>query len=346
MPARGEKIRALLATGRIANLPTVCSNVLAGFWLSSSLYPACCLGSISQDKMIVPLLFLMLSCCMIYLAGCMLGDAVDLPFDRKNRPSRPLPQGILTARSVRSASYVLFALALIILFFVTPVTALLNEHQAKLLSVRWTEAIQTHEIAFGLLLCGVVICYAFYHKKNKPAALIMMGSCRFLLVILAMSFAHKTFLQNDPTPANWFSPHPHWLGSWMLIPALGVGAYTILLSWVASTESRPGAFQSRNILTFLLLTVPASSLAIIFLMPITEPIQYISYAVALILCYLWMCYGLKALKTSKPVFVSRALAGFCLLDATFLAPVEPIAAAICLLLFVVALTLQRVAPAT
>jgi len=346
MPARGEKIRALLATGRIANLPTVCSNVLAGFWLSSSLYPACCLGSISQDKMIVPLLFLMLSCCMIYLAGCMLGDAVDLPFDRKNRPSRPLPQGILTDRSVRSASYVLFALALIILFFVTPVTALLNEHQAKLLSVRWTEAIQTHEIAFGLLLCGVVICYAFYHKKNKPAALIMMGSCRFLLVILAMSFAHKTFLQNDPSPASWFNPHPHWLANWMLIPALGVGAYTILLSWVASTESRPGAFQSRNILTFLLLTVPASSLAIIFLMPITEPIQYISYAVALILCYLWMCYGLKALKTSKPVFVSRALAGFCLLDATFLAPVEPIAAAICLLLFVVALTLQRVAPAT
>ena len=346
MPARGEKIRALLATGRIANLPTVCSNVLAGFWLSSSLYPACCLGSISQDKMIVPLLFLMLSCCMIYLAGCMLGDAVDLPFDRKNRPSRPLPQGILTARSVRSASYVLFALALIILFFVTPVTALLNEHQAKLLSVRWTEAIQTHEIAFGLLLCGVVICYAFYHKKNKPAALIMMGSCRFLLVILAMSFAHKTFLQNDPSPASWFNPHPHWLANWMLIPALGVGAYTILLSWVASTESRPGAFQSRNILTFLLLTVPASSLAIIFLIPITEPIQYISYAVALILCYLWMCYGLKALKTSKPVFVSRALAGFCLLDATFLAPVEPIAAAICLLLFVVALTLQRVAPAT
>ena len=174
----------------------------------------------------------------------------------------------------------------------------------------------------------------------------MMGSCRFLLVILAMSFAHKTFLQIDPAAAAWPGPHPHWLASWMLIPALGVGAYTILLSWVASTESRPGAFQSRNILTFLLLTVPASSLAIIFLMPITEPLQYISYAVALILCYLWMCYGLKALKTSKPVFVSRALAGFCLLDATFLAPIEPMAAAVCLMLFLIALTLQRVAPAT
>ena len=346
MPARGEKIRALLATGRIANLPTVCSNVLAGFWLSSSLYPACGLGSISQDMMIVPLLFLMLSCCMIYVAGCMLGDAADLQFDRKNRPSRPLPQGILTARSVRSASYVLFALALVILFFITPVTALLNEHQAKLLSARWTEAIQTHEIVFGLLLTSVVISYALYHKKNKPAALIMMGSCRFLLVILAMSFAHKTFLKNDPAPADWLSPHTHWLGSWMLIPALAVAAYTILLSWVASTESRPGAFQSRNILTFLLLTVPASSLAVIYLMPITEPLQYISYSIALMLCYLWMCYGLKALKTSKPVFVSRALAGFCLLDATLLAPIEPMAAAVCLMLFLIALALQRVAPAT
>ena len=63
-----------------------------------------------------------------------------------------------------------------------------------------------------------------------------------------------------PQPLGSAHTHTGWL-SWMLIPALGVGAYTILLSWVASTESRPGAFQSRNILTFLLLTVPASSLS-------------------------------------------------------------------------------------
>ena len=337
-------MRALLATGRIANLPTVCSNVLAGFCISSSLLSASDFGSLTQAGSIVPLLILMLSCCMIYVAGCMLGDAVDYSFDLKNRPNRPIPRGILNASRIRISSYLLFILALGILSFISPLSISLNQQQLDPLSQTWKESIQAHEIIFGCLLTIVVVGYAFYHKKNKAAALVMMGSCRFLLFLLAMSFAHKSL--SSPTPGQWLPPHLDWLGSLLIIPALGVAAYTILLSWVASTESKPGVFQSRNILSLMLLTVPLTSIAVISQMPNTMAANYLSYPIALILCYLWMYSGMNALKKSKPIFVSKALAGFCLLDATFLAPFEPIAAAICVALFIVALGLQKIAPAT
>jgi len=334
-------VRALLATGRIANLPTVCSNVLAGYYVSRSLFPDANLGSFTQTGPFAPLLFLMLSCCMIYVAGCMLGDALDYSFDLKNRPQRPIPLGILNARRIQVASYLLFILALIILCLISPLAS-----SPTLFSQNRIEPIQTHEIFVGCLLTMIVIGYAFHHKKNKAAALLMMGSCRFLLVILAMSFAHKALIEPNPNSEGWLPPHLAWLASWLIIPAIGVAAYTVLLSWVASTESKPGVFQSRNILTLMLLAVPLTSAAVAFQMPDVITIHSLSYSIALALCYLWMYSGIRALKKSKPIFVSKALAGFCLLDATFLAPFEPIAATLCVALFLVALGLQKIAPAT
>ncbi len=335
---------ALLATGRVANLPTVCSNVFAGFCLSSLVLSDSDIGVFTHTAPIAPLLLLMLSCCLIYVAGCMLGDALDHSFDLKNRPTRPIPLGILDAHRVRVTSYLIFIVALIILSLISPLAISLTS--ANHLTEDGAKSIQTHEIILGCLLTMVVAGYAFYHKKNKAAAFIMMGSCRFLLVILAMSFAHKSGSEASPTPDQWLAPHLAWFGTLIIVPAIGVGTYTILLSWVASTESKPGVFQSRNILAVMLLAVPLASVAVVFQMPSSITLSYLSYSIAMTLCYLWMLSGLHALKKSKPIFVSKALAGFCLLDATFLAPFEPVAAAVCGLLFLFALSLQKIAPAT
>ncbi len=342
MPSPREKFCALLATGRIANLPTVCSNVLVGFWLSSSLVFAHHWEAPGHDARVFALLLLMLPCCMIYVAGCMLGDALDYRFDVQNRAERPLPRGILTVHGVKRAAYMLFGLALIMLAVSNHLIALARgEDFSPTHSI-----IQVHEILLGLLLSAVVIAYAFHHKKNRIAALVMMGSCRFLLVILAMAFAHKTYLAQTTATSQATASQLRLTPSWIIIPAIAVAAYTVLLSWVASTESRPGVFQARKLLSIALLAVPAGSFIMIFLQPASNTSQPLSYAAALILCYLWMCYGLKALKQSKPLFVSRALAGFCLVDAAYLAPIQPAAAAVCLLLFASALALQRAAPAT
>ena len=326
MPTSGEKLRALLATGRVANLPTVCSNVLAGFWLSSSLIPWYQLNSHGQDMRVTLLLSIMLIASMIYTAGCMLGDAVDLDFDRANRPGRPIPRGVLSAGSVKFGAYALFTLAIIGL---------------SVANISWTDEIQMHEIALALLLIALVILYAYKHKQNKPASLLMMASCRLMLIMFAIGAAHKTFFTDTSRTLG-----SGWLDSWMLIQASSVAVYTLLLSWVASTESKPGAFKSRNVLASLLLAVPATTILFRFCFPAANPAHYLWQAAALVMLYLWLAYTLAAIKTSKPAFVSRALAGFCLLDACFLASIAPGIAMICLALFALALLLQRITPAT
>jgi len=328
MPAQGEKFRALLATGRIANLPTVWSNVLAGFWLSSSLIPAYQDSADGQDMRMIMLLVMMIVASMIYVAGCMLGDAADKNFDRQHRPTRPIPSGILSAASVKLGAFSLFALAIISLFF---------------LPQAWALTIQPQLIILAGLLIVLVTSYALLHKKNKPAALLMMASCRFMLVMLAIGAVHQVFWAERPATLIPSTLHMEWLQAWMIMLACSVALYTLLLSWVASTESSPGAFKSRNVLTCLLLAVPAISVPFRFLFSSTG---HAAHALALVIIYLWLFHTLAALKTSKPVFVSRALAGFCLLDACFLAPAAPGMAIICLLFFGLALLLQRITPAT
>ncbi len=60
----------------------------------------------------------------------------------------------------------------------------------------------------------------------------------------------------------------------------------------------------------------------------------------------WILLALKKLNHSKSAFVSRALAGFCLIDAVIVAAFSPLIACICIALFVFALLLQRITPAT
>lgn len=325
MPTPGEKFRALLATGRVANLPTVCSNVLAAFWLSSTISPDFQPGHAGHELHIPLLLSFAVFACMIYLGGCLLGDVLDAGFDRQHRPGRPIPQGILQAKPLLIAVFGLFTLA---------TTGLVSAHYLLSSTPRLDVTV------LGCLLVALVITYALYHKRNKAAALVLMASCRLMLVTVAMAAGWSSLLAETGYLAN----------ALMLLP-FSVGAYTLLLSWVASSESSPGAFQSRHILASLLLAVPLASLVLhlVLASPEQAPLRLLQqplYLGCLALLYLWLVFALRALKSSKPAFVSRALAGFCLLDACFLAPVAAGPAGICLLLFVLALVLQRIAPAT
>ncbi|MBT8044294.1 MAG: hypothetical protein KJO79_05025 [Verrucomicrobiae bacterium] len=371
----GDKFRALLATGRVANLPTVWSNVLVGFWISSFFIHEYLRDDQGQAVRLILMLIIMIVASMIYVGGCMLGDAKDIEFDRKNRPNRPLPKGILSVGAVQFASYSLFILAIFGLFASTLLAVVLSyfvidewsyKEIIRLISDDSTlNAIQLHEMLLGCLLMACVIVYAFNHKKNKRAALVMMASCRFLLVMLAIGTAHKTFFSNHYSSNSPLELQSEWLKGWMFVYAIAVAAYTLLLSWVASTESKPGAFQARSILTGLLLALPA--LTFVFQAVLFSPEAplrtvwatdlhggwslyrepaYFSLAVALALTYTWLLFALHGLKTSKPVFVSRALAGFCLLDASFIAAFAPGIAMVCLSLFGLALLLQKATPAT
>ena len=162
MPTTGEKTRAILATGRIANLPTVCSNILAGFCLSYSLFSAPQHGAFAQANTILPLILLMFACGMIYVAGCMLGDAIDHSFDLKNRPNRPIPLGLLDANQIRFTSYLLFILALVTLCLISPIT-----NSLKPLPQDGIAAIQIHEVLLPANNSGYLLRLLSQKKQSS-----------------------------------------------------------------------------------------------------------------------------------------------------------------------------------
>jgi 4-hydroxybenzoate polyprenyltransferase len=79
-----------LRLGRISNLPTVWTNVLAGTVLAAGTV------GIMDGK----LLLLLVALSLFYIGGMFLNDAFDSEFDAKARPDRPIPSGRVSAREV------------------------------------------------------------------------------------------------------------------------------------------------------------------------------------------------------------------------------------------------------
>jgi heme O synthase-like polyprenyltransferase len=153
----GMSLGTALKLGRVSNLPTVWTNVLAGMVLSRAPF------SVSQA------LLLMLALSLFYIAGMFLNDAFDREFDRRNRPQRPIPAGEATAAAVFACGFGLLIVACAVLLFVGYATAD---------GTGWRGA------AAGALLAGVIVLYDAWHKAN-PVGPLVMGLCRFLVYIVA-----------------------------------------------------------------------------------------------------------------------------------------------------------------
>ena len=369
-PTIGEKFRALLATGRVANLPTVWSNVLVGFWIASSFIHGYDSGSADSFRLCL-LASAILTASFFYLGGCMLGDYRDISHDCINRPNRPLPTGVLSPTTISISAWLLIisglfltASSTLIIGVISGVVSfnkiyLVSKHQPELLLI----LLQVHEIIIASILVACIIAYAYLHKKNRARGVILIALCRVLLVLFAISVAHKTFMTLSWSPGSGIIASFSWLAPWMVVLAGAVGLYTLLLSCVASTESSPSPFSFRKTLGICMLSIPFVSF---WLIPLTTDQRYktwwlsersseapsipivitVPHITFFVLAIAGILFSLYLLKYSKPSFVSHALAGFCLLDACFIAPFAPKIALICLLLYLLALLLQRVTPAT
>src|SRR5262245_53935243 len=98
-------MRAFLILGRVSNLPTVCFNCLAAWWLGGHGCPH-------------KLPYLLSGATLLYTAGMFLNDAFDTEFDREYRKERPIPSGAISARTVWLSGFALLALGSLLLFFV------------------------------------------------------------------------------------------------------------------------------------------------------------------------------------------------------------------------------------
>jgi 4-hydroxybenzoate polyprenyltransferase len=89
------RLATALRLGRVSDLPTVASNVLAAIALAG-VYP--------RAHAIVLACFAM---ALMYAAGAFLNDAFDRDHDREHRPGRPIPAGEVHAAVVFDSGFVL-----------------------------------------------------------------------------------------------------------------------------------------------------------------------------------------------------------------------------------------------
>jgi hypothetical protein len=140
-------LSTLLRLGRISNVPTVWTNVLAGSVIAG--------GGQRPDQIAL----LATAMTAFYVGGMYLNDFFDRAIDARDRPGRPIDAGEIRASTVSLIGFGLLAVgvALMIPFGLAP-------------------------MIWGALLAAVIVLYDVWHKGNALSPLVM-GSCRALVYI-------------------------------------------------------------------------------------------------------------------------------------------------------------------
>jgi 4-hydroxybenzoate polyprenyltransferase len=154
--------RTLLDLGRVSNLPTVWTNVLAGAVLSHA--------SLNAGA----LLLLATAASLLYVGGMFLNDAFDRRFDARLRSERPIPSGRASAKGVFATGFALLAAGVILVGFVS----WLRSPSREAGGLEWGP------LAAGGCLAGLIVFYDAFHKGN-PLSAAIMGLCRAALYVLA-----------------------------------------------------------------------------------------------------------------------------------------------------------------
>jgi len=135
----------LLKLGRVSNLPTVWTNVLAGTVLAGGAWDARRTGLV------------VVAMSLFYVGGMYLNDYFDRGIDARERPQRPIPAGDVSAATVAALGFAMLALGVALMAMMGATAAFA-----------------------GALLAAVVVAYDLFHKNN-PLAPVVMGLCRALV---------------------------------------------------------------------------------------------------------------------------------------------------------------------
>ncbi|WP_437945215.1 UbiA family prenyltransferase [Sorangium sp. So ce296] len=146
-----SRARVYLRLGRVSNLPTVWTNVLCGMALSGA-------GVRAPEVALVGF-----AVSLMYVGGMFLNDAFDREIDARERPERPIPSGLVSAREVFAVGYGLLGAGVL----------LVGGH-AHLAGRGAAPAVAS------ALLAGAIVLYDAWHKGN-PLSPALMGLCRVLV---------------------------------------------------------------------------------------------------------------------------------------------------------------------
>jgi 4-hydroxybenzoate polyprenyltransferase len=295
-----KKIYALLATSRIANVPSVISNVITGSVLSSFVSPLPDYTSWEITRFIIV-------ACFLYIGGNFLNDWHDYDWDKENRPERALPSNLF-ARS----SYLVISATLLI------IACGLSFSQSNL------------HLVISLFIIGFIIAYTFTHKKSV-SSIWLMGACRAgLYAYGAAYFIEKTITDlfidsysgNLAPLTNLAQLNIHQITNIAIIPVLCLGMifYIAGISLLARYEKSDFS-NHRNIkvISALMLLSPVITHGLFFLSESTSPSYYFKMLGIIFLACLpfitWTLISIFKKSLSVKNKVSRLLAGISLIDS-------------------------------
>ncbi len=180
---------------RPANIVTAITDVVAGLAIAGTMTLE------NADTQWPVKLWLIFSTCCLYAGGIVFNDLFDLDLDRRERPNRPLPSGLISPfeASIFGSILLLSGIAL----------AMLASKGSAL-------------IALVIAICALV--YDRFGKHHKILGPINMGICRGLNLILGMSIVTLGSLGNL-----------YWLG---LLPLIFIAAVTLTSQGEVSGNNR------------------------------------------------------------------------------------------------------------
>jgi UbiA prenyltransferase family len=155
----------LLKLGRVSNLPTVWTNVLAGTVLAGGEWGSARFGLV------------LIAMSLFYIGGMYLNDYFDRAVDARERPTRPIPAGEISAAAVATTGAALLACAVALM-----------------------AAAGTTALATGVLLTLFIVSYDAHHKEVVWAP-VVMGACRALVYCGAAAAAVGTISAGVLFPA-------------------------------------------------------------------------------------------------------------------------------------------------
>lgn len=324
-----QKLKALLATARIANVPSVVSNVLTGWvlgYLINGLNENSCFGS--------PVWLAILAGCCLYIGGNFLNDWSDAEWDRKCRPERAIPSGIFSRRLYLGISLLLITVGL--------VSSILSS--------------MTMSIIYGLIAMFVV-SYTLLHKKYG-ASIWLMGACRAGLYFLGMAVWSDTFKLQYYRHDGVFLL----MNILMSFPMIGMLLYIAGISLLARYEAGGKVGSGTKLVAALLLLAPVMTHTCLWVSSDAAFNQSSRNMLILLGAVVFVSWILMAILRSCNVAkkVSFLLAGIALVDSVFLwcgfiyfegevyhfYPLIDIQLLYPLVAFFSALLLQKIAPAT
>lgn len=183
-------MRAILQLLRLPNVFTAAADIVMGYLVTHEMaepwpYFALLIGVSA----------------LLYLSGMVLNDYFDRRQDARERPQRPIPSGRVSVSTARRLGFGMLGVGV---------------------GVGWGLSQVAGDVRPGLVATSLAVAVFTYDGVVKQTlfAPLIMGTCRFLNVLLGMSLSEQP----------WQTVH--------IVIALGIGTYIVGVTLFARTEAR------------------------------------------------------------------------------------------------------------